>query len=169
MRAVLNSLHLFHPLLLSAVLFARPLLSCSLCSRHTLMSASLQERVEVYRIVLYSPAYFTACAIGGALSCGITHTLLTPIDLVKCNKQANPHLFNRPTTAALRDIYGGALEPVGFDAGMGGMFRGWSATLAGYSVQGAFKFGLYEWYSTKGTQPAQRHGWAWHRRELPCG
>ena len=106
----------------------------------------MHEHVEVYRIVLYSPAYFTACALGGALSCGITHTLMTPIDLVKCNKQANPSLFSRSTPAALRDMYTGALEPVGFGSGIRAVFRGWGATLAGYSVQGAFKFGLYEWF-----------------------
>ena len=108
----------------------------------------MNERVEVYRVVLYSPAYFTACALGGALSCGLTHTLMTPIDLVKCNKQANPQLFTRSTPTALREIYSGTLPPLGFGSGVRGVFRGWSATLAGYSVQGAFKFGLYEWYAT---------------------
>ena len=29
-------------------------------------------------IVLFSPAYYAACAVGGILSCGGTHTLVTP-------------------------------------------------------------------------------------------
>ena len=101
---------------------------------HPIMAAAAVEHVEVYRIILYSPAYFAACALGGALSCGITHTLLTPIDLVKCNKQANPQLFSLSTPAALRDIYSGALDWAGYSGGLRGVFRGWGATLAGYSV-----------------------------------
>ena len=31
--------------------------------------------------------YFTLCALGGFLSCGITHTLVTPLDLAKCRMQ----------------------------------------------------------------------------------
>jgi len=28
--------------------------------------------------------------IGGALGCGLTHTFVTPLDVVKCNMQAHP-------------------------------------------------------------------------------
>ena len=31
--------------------------------------------------------YYLACGIGGILSCGITHTMVTPLDVVKCNMQ----------------------------------------------------------------------------------
>ena len=136
------------PLSCSGALFSvvrAPLALISTSALFPAMSITKSEHVEVYRIVLYSPAYFTACALGGALSCGLTHTLMTPIDLVKCNKQANPLLFSHSAAAALRDMYTGKLAPVGFSEGIRGVFRGWSATLAGYSVQGAFKFGLYEW------------------------
>lgn len=44
-------------------------------------------------IQLYSGNYYLACGIGGVLSCGITHTMMTPLDLVKCNAQANPTVF----------------------------------------------------------------------------
>ena len=30
--------------------------------------------------------YYLKCMIGGAFSCGFTHTLLTPIDTIKCKK-----------------------------------------------------------------------------------
>lgn len=31
--------------------------------------------------------YYFKCMIGGAMSCGLTHTLMTPIDIVKCRKK----------------------------------------------------------------------------------
>ena len=41
-------------------------------------------------IALYSPAFYAACTVGGILSCGLTHTMVTPLDIVKCNMQARP-------------------------------------------------------------------------------
>jgi solute carrier family 25 phosphate transporter 3 len=31
-------------------------------------------------------SHYFKCMVGGALSCGITHTVLLPIDIVKCKK-----------------------------------------------------------------------------------
>jgi solute carrier family 25 (mitochondrial phosphate transporter), member 3 len=39
------------------------------------------------QIVPHSKEFYNACAIGGALACGLTHTLVTPLDLVKCRRQ----------------------------------------------------------------------------------
>ena len=39
------------------------------------------------QIPLYSNQYYAACTIGGILACGVTHTLVTPLDLVKCRRQ----------------------------------------------------------------------------------
>lgn len=30
------------------------------------------------------------CGLGGILSCGLTHTMVTPLDLVKCRIQVDP-------------------------------------------------------------------------------
>merc|ERR1711907_933342 len=79
-------------------------------------------------IVLFSPAYYAACAVGGILSCGGTHTLVTPLDVIKCNMQTDPKKYT------------GILQ------GFGGLVRGWVPTLFGYSAQGAGKFGLYEFF-----------------------
>ena len=38
-------------------------------------------------VEMYSPAFYSTCAIGGALACGLTHTFVTPLDLVKCRRQ----------------------------------------------------------------------------------
>lgn len=42
---------------------------------------------EPGKIVMYSKEFYTACTIGGILSCGLTHTGVTPMDVVKCNLQ----------------------------------------------------------------------------------
>ena len=34
--------------------------------------------------------YYIKCMFGGVLSCGLTHTLVVPLDVVKCNMQARP-------------------------------------------------------------------------------
>lgn len=38
-------------------------------------------------IVPFTTKFYLTCAIGGAVSCGFTHLLVTPLDLVKCRKQ----------------------------------------------------------------------------------
>ena len=62
---------------------------------------------------------------------------MTPLDVVKCNMQTNPAKY--PSI------------PAGFsitvkEKGLSGLVRGWSPTLIGYSIQGAGKFGLYEYF-----------------------
>ena len=36
-----------------------------------------------------SAKYYALCGFGGILSCGITHTAVVPLDLVKCRIQVN--------------------------------------------------------------------------------
>lgn len=85
-----------------------------------------------------SPEYFMLCSLGGILSCGLTHTIVTPVDLVKCNKQNNPKLFNSGMFGNIGIIYR--------HKGFSGLTRGWAPTLLGYSLQGLGKFGLYEYF-----------------------
>jgi len=96
-------------------------------------------------IVLYSPTYYAYCGVGGILSCGITHTLMTPLDLVKCNAQANPTVFPG-AVAGIRNIFNGAtaVKEMGFNTGFQGLTKGWGPTAWGYSLQGLCKFGFYE-------------------------
>eukprot|EP00033_Pygsuia_biforma_P000439 GCRY01000522.1.p1 GENE.GCRY01000522.1~~GCRY01000522.1.p1 ORF type:complete len:310 (-),score=28.45 GCRY01000522.1:157-1086(-) len=79
--------------------------------------------------------YFVGCAYGGILSCGITHTGITPLDLVKCRLQTDPSLY--------RGIFNG-FSTIFKKEGVSGLYTGWMPTLFGYSAQGLFKFGLYE-------------------------
>ena len=45
---------------------------------------------EVYSCEYGSGKYYALCGLGGLLSCGITHTMVTPLDMVKCRIQTNP-------------------------------------------------------------------------------
>lgn len=85
-----------------------------------------------------SSEYFAVCGLAGILSCGLTHTLVTPIDMVKCNKQNNPALFNKGMIGNM-----GILSGI---KGPKGLMRGWAPTMVGYSFQGLGKFGLNDFF-----------------------
>jgi len=141
---------------------AEPSLAAALLAnaRETPLIAAPMEK----KIKLYSPEFYTACTIGGILSCGLTHTAVTPLDVVKCNMQARlgPRLAARWQRAGAEGGWPVQIDPVkyksiseGFkltvrEAGTAGLFRGWFPTLLGYSVQGAGKFGLYEYFKKCG-------------------
>lgn len=82
-----------------------------------------------------STKYFLLCGLGGIISCGSTHTLLTPLDLVKCRLQVDP--------AKYKSVFNGFRVTLKEDGGRG-LAKGWSPTFIGYSLQGLCKFGLYE-------------------------
>lgn len=90
-----------------------------------------------HKIQLYSPEYFYACTLGGALACGPTHSAVTPLDLVKCRRQVNAHLYTS-------NVQGWKL--IIKSEGLGGIFGGVGATFIGYTFQGAGKYGLYEFF-----------------------
>jgi len=73
--------------------------------------------------------------IGGVLSCGITHTVVCPLDIVKCRKQANPTMYK-----SIPDGFRTIMRNEGFN----GFTVGWMPTAIGYSMQGFGKFGFYE-------------------------
>uniref|UniRef100_A0A1B6FXI5 Phosphate carrier protein, mitochondrial n=1 Tax=Cuerna arida TaxID=1464854 RepID=A0A1B6FXI5_9HEMI len=82
-----------------------------------------------------SNKYFALCGLGGILSCGITHTLVVPLDLVKCRLQVDPDKYKNVVKG-----FGVTLK----EDGVRGLARGWAPTFFGYSAQGLCKFGLYE-------------------------
>ncbi|XP_045147688.1 phosphate carrier protein, mitochondrial-like [Echinops telfairi] len=91
--------------------------------------------VEAYSCQYGSPKYLLLCGLGGMVSCGLTHTAIVPLDLVKCRMQVDPHKY--------KSIVSGFRVTVQED-GVRGLARGWAPTFFGYSMQGLFKFGLYE-------------------------
>jgi len=85
---------------------------------------------------VHNTAYYVKCMVGGVLSCGLTHTAVVPLDIVKCKMQVNPK-------------YKGLIQGVSTvfrEEGIAGLRIGWLPTLIGYSMQGLFKFGLYEFF-----------------------
>ncbi len=38
---------------------------------------------------VHDMSYYGKCMIGGILSCGLTHAVMCPVDIVKCRKQVS--------------------------------------------------------------------------------
>lgn len=85
----------------------------------------------------WTPKYYAACTFGGLLACGLTHTAVTPLDLVKCRRQVDPNLYKGNVEA---------WSKIHRAEGLRGIFTGWGPTFFGYSAQGAFKYGGYEFF-----------------------
>lgn len=83
----------------------------------------------------HDTSYYSKCMLGGILSCGLTHTAVVPLDVTKCKMQVFPMKY-KGLTSGLKTIMG--------EEGAAGLVRGWAPTFIGYSMQGMFKFGLYE-------------------------
>ncbi|KAI9745121.1 MAG: hypothetical protein M1818_001399 [Claussenomyces sp. TS43310] len=99
--------------------------------------ASAKAQAKAGHIELYSAKYYAACTFGGLLACGLTHTAVTPLDLVKCRRQVDSKLYTGNFQA---------WGKIGKAEGFRGIYTGWSPTFFGYSAQGAFKYGGYEYF-----------------------
>ncbi len=80
-------------------------------------------------------SYYFKCIQGGALACGLTHTAIVTLDLVKCKRQVDPTLYKS---------LGDGIKTIYNTKGAKGLTLGWGPTLVGYSLQGMGKFGFYE-------------------------
>ncbi|KAJ0770823.1 putative mitochondrial phosphate carrier protein Pic2/Mir1 [Helianthus annuus] len=84
----------------------------------------------------FSPKYYGICAVGGMLSAGATHVAITPLDVLKVNMQVNPVKYSSICTSFTTLLREG---------GVSAFRRGWTGKFFGYGVQGACRFGLYEY------------------------
>ncbi|KAK0618055.1 mitochondrial phosphate carrier protein 2 [Bombardia bombarda] len=100
-------------------------------------AASQKAQAKTGKIALYSAQYYAACTFGGLLACGLTHTAITPLDVVKTRRQVDSKLYKGNFQA---------WGHISRTEGMRGILTGWSPTLLGYSAQGAFKYGFYEYF-----------------------
>lgn len=94
-------------------------------------------------IELHSGKYYATCTLGGLIACvgflappacpivshglqGLTHTAMTPLDLVKCRRQVDPKMYHGTFEA---------WGKIGRAEGFRGVLTGWSPTFLGYSVR----------------------------------
>jgi solute carrier family 25 phosphate transporter 3 len=84
---------------------------------------------------VHDMSYYSKCMIGGILSCGITHTAVVPLDIIKCRRQVNYSLYKS---------LGDGFKVIRAAEGVSGLTVGWVPTFIGYSMQGFAKFGFYE-------------------------
>jgi solute carrier family 25 (mitochondrial phosphate transporter), member 3 len=85
--------------------------------------------------VPHTNSYYAKCMIGGALACGVTHTAVTPLDVIKCNMQVDPTKYKS---------LGSSYKLVLAEEGAAGLWKGVTPTCIGYHMQGLAKFGLNE-------------------------
>lgn len=85
--------------------------------------------------VPHDASYYAKCMLGGMLACGFTHAGITPLDVTKCNMQVNPTKY--------KGLVSG-LKSIAAEEGSRGLWKGVGPTFVGYSLQGMFKYGLYE-------------------------
>jgi solute carrier family 25 (mitochondrial phosphate transporter), member 3 len=99
-------------------------------------------------------SYYSKCMLGGILACGVTHAGITPLDVAKCNMQVCVHLLVIHPLVSLTHAfqvnpkkYGGLSSSIRLllkEEGANGIWKGFGPTFVGYSLQGMFKYGLYE-------------------------
>lgn len=106
-------------------------------AQREIKKASAAAQAKTGQIELYSANYYAACTFGGLIACGLTHTAVTPLDLVKCRRQVDSKMYKGNFEA---------WGKIGRAEGIRGIFTGWSPTFFGYSAQGAFKYGGYEYF-----------------------
>ncbi|EXJ55079.1 hypothetical protein A1O7_08004 [Cladophialophora yegresii CBS 114405] len=81
---------------------------------------------------------YSRFAFAGAVCCSVTHGGLTPVDVVKTRIQLDPVTYNRGLIGGFRQVIA--------NEGAGALLTGVGPTFAGYFLQGAFKFGGYEFF-----------------------
>jgi len=118
-----------------ANLFANPIkpVKAQETSKRSMVAGASDE----YSCEFGSAKYYALCAVGGALSCGITHTAVTPLDLVKCRLQVNKEKYKS---------LGNGFKVTVADGGARALVLGWAPTAIGYTAQGICKFGFYEFF-----------------------
>ncbi|CAG7965391.1 unnamed protein product [Penicillium nalgiovense] len=97
------------------------------------MATPAAPKQEMSALNLYS-----RFAFAGAMCCAITHGAATPLDVVKTRIQLDPVTYNRGMLGGFRQVIQ--------NEGAGALLTGFGPTAAGYFLQGALKFGGYEFF-----------------------
>ncbi|KAF6011506.1 hypothetical protein HII13_001967 [Brettanomyces bruxellensis] len=91
-------------------------------------------------IELYSRKYYSTCALGGFLACAPTHSLVLPLDLVKCRLQVDKTLYKGNLDG---------IKTIAKKEGARALYSGFLPTFIGYGLQGTGKYGFYEVFKKK--------------------
>uniref|UniRef100_A0A915D0H1 Phosphate carrier protein, mitochondrial n=1 Tax=Ditylenchus dipsaci TaxID=166011 RepID=A0A915D0H1_9BILA len=103
-------------------------------------------------VVFGSGKYYALCGLGGILSCGITHTAIVPLDLVKCRIQVNPEKYKsigvgfKVTVAEEGARVETQESSIGLISNTHRRIIDSESNGEGYSMQGMGKFGFYEMF-----------------------
>jgi len=81
---------------------------------------------------------YSRFAFAGAVCCSVTHAALTPVDVVKTRIQLDPVKYNKGMLGGFRQVVQ--------NEGAGALLTGFAPTAGGYFLQGALKFGGYEFF-----------------------
>ncbi|CAI6336576.1 unnamed protein product [Periconia digitata] len=84
---------------------------------------------------------YSRFAFAGAVCCAVTHGGFTPVDVVKTRIQLDPATYNKGFIGGFRQVIA--------NEGAGALMTGFGPTFAGYFLQGAFKFGGYEFFKQR--------------------
>ncbi|EGP88790.1 uncharacterized protein MYCGRDRAFT_103694 [Zymoseptoria tritici IPO323] len=90
---------------------------------------------------------YSRFALAGALGCSVTHGAFTPVDVVKTRMQIDPLTYNRGMIGGFRQVIQ--------NEGAAALLTGAGATFSGYFIQGAFKFGGYEFFASVALCPLE--------------
>lgn len=85
--------------------------------------------------------HYLQCALAGAISCSTTHGLMVPLDVIKTTLQTDASMSQVSIVSAFKSILS--------HHGPKAFFEGFSAVYSGYFLQGAAKFGFYEYFKSK--------------------
>jgi solute carrier family 25 phosphate transporter 3 len=96
------------------------------------------KAAETATVPLSGAALYSRFALAGAVCCSVTHGALTPVDVVKTRIQLDPVTYNKGMIGGFRQVIQ--------TEGAGALLTGFGPTAAGYFLQGAFKFGGYEFF-----------------------
>ncbi|QLI68511.1 Mitochondrial phosphate carrier protein [Metarhizium brunneum] len=80
-------------------------------------------------------------ALAGSFCCAFTHAVLTPVDVVKTRIQLEPTRYSSSLFKSARQIAS--------HEGLGAFSTGLGPTVVGYGLQGACKFGGYEFFKAR--------------------
>lgn len=97
-----------------------------------------QLQAGAARVKAFTGEYFGKVAVAGAVSCSVTHSVVVPLDVIKTAMQTDASLSS--PLAAIKKLASGCKGTQCVSPFLNGL----GATSIGYFLQGATKFGGYE-------------------------